>query len=92
VERGRDHRQGRSGDRAGRAASLIVGRSARSGKADVYLDGKKVSTIVTRSGRTMYRQAIWSRTLTAGKHTVAIVVRATGGRPGVTVDGLSYLR
>jgi hypothetical protein len=76
----------------GRAASLIVGRSTKAGKADVYLDGKKVSTIDTKAGKTLYRQAVWSRNVTAGKHTVAVVVLATSGRPGVTVDGLSTIK
>jgi hypothetical protein len=76
----------------GRAASLIVGRSTKSGKADVYLDGKKVSTIDTKASKTLYRQAIWSKNTSVGKHTVTVVVRATSGRPGVTVDGLSFIK
>jgi hypothetical protein len=76
----------------GRAASLIVGRSTKAGKASVYVDGKKVATIDTKASKTLYRQAIWSRTLTAGKHTVQVVVLGTSGRPAVTVDGLSYIK
>ncbi|MFI5493675.1 N-acetylmuramoyl-L-alanine amidase [Actinoplanes sp. NPDC051859] len=76
----------------GRAVSLIAARTARSGKVDVYVDGKKVATVDTRAAKTTNRQAIWTRNLAAGKHTVTVVVRATGGRPAVTLDGLSYLR
>ncbi|MEV6601726.1 N-acetylmuramoyl-L-alanine amidase [Actinoplanes sp. NPDC051346] len=76
----------------GRAASLIAARSARSGKFDVYVDGKKVATVDTRAKKTTNRQAVWTRNLTSGRHTVTVVVRATSGRPSVTLDGLSYLR
>ncbi|MEU7904656.1 N-acetylmuramoyl-L-alanine amidase [Actinoplanes sp. NPDC049118] len=76
----------------GRSAALIVGRFKTSGKATVYLDGKKVSTIDTRAGKTTYRQAVWTRSPAYGRHTVTIVVLATSGRPGVTVDGLAYVK
>jgi hypothetical protein len=75
----------------GRSAALLFSRGARTGKAYVYLDGKKVSTIDTRAGKNSYRQAVWVRSLTAKKHTVAIVVAGTGGRPAVVSDGLAYL-
>jgi hypothetical protein len=48
--------------------------------------------VAARIVKTLYRQAIWSKNLAAGKHTVAVVVLATSGRPGVTVDGLSYVK
>ncbi|AGZ43404.1 putative N-acetylmuramoyl-L-alanine amidase [Actinoplanes friuliensis DSM 7358] len=76
----------------GRSAALVVGRFKTSGKATVYLDGKKVSTIDTKASKTTYRQAIWTRSPAYGKHTVTIVVLATKGRPGVTVDGLAYIK
>ena len=76
----------------GRSAALIVSRTKKSGKLDVYVDGKKVSTIDTKSSKTAYRQAIWTRSMAAGKHTVTVLVRATSGRPGVTVDGLAYIQ
>ncbi|MFI7370000.1 N-acetylmuramoyl-L-alanine amidase, partial [Actinoplanes sp. NPDC049668] len=76
----------------GRSAALIVGRFKNSGKATVYLDGKKVSTIDTKAGKTTYRQAVWAKSAAYGKHTVSIVVLATSGRPGVTVDGLAYVK
>jgi hypothetical protein len=69
-----------------------VGRFTKSGKADIYLDGKKVATVDTKAGKSAYRQAIWTRSPAYGKHTVTVVVLATKGRPGVTVDGLGYLR
>ncbi|OJF14942.1 N-acetylmuramoyl-L-alanine amidase [Couchioplanes caeruleus] len=76
----------------GRAVSLIAARSIRSGQVDVYVDGKKVATVDTRAKTTATRQAVWTRNLASGRHTVTVVVRATSGRPSVTLDGLSYLR
>ncbi|GGQ68064.1 hypothetical protein GCM10010166_42590 [Couchioplanes caeruleus subsp. azureus] len=76
----------------GRAASLIASRSAGSGQVDVYVDGRKVATVDTRARKTAYRQAVWTRNLSSGRHTVTVVVRATTGRPSVTLDGLAYLR
>jgi len=76
----------------GRAASLIFDRGTATGKVDIYLDGKKVSTLDTRAGSTGYRQAMWSKSFATGKHTVSIVVLATSGRPTVISEGLAYLK
>ena len=76
----------------GRAASLIFDRRTTTGKVDIYLDGKRVTTLDTKSGSTLYRQAMWSKSFTTGKHTVSIVVLATSGRPTVVSDGLAYLK
>jgi hypothetical protein len=75
----------------GRSAALLFARGPATGKADVYLDGKKVATIDTRATKNAYRQAVWVRSLTAKKHTVTIVVAATKGRPTVVSDGLAYI-
>ncbi|BFU44306.1 N-acetylmuramoyl-L-alanine amidase [Krasilnikovia sp. MM14-A1004] len=76
----------------GSSAALLFARTAKSGKVDVYLDGRKVGTLDLRAGKNSYRQALWTRAFAKGRHTVAIVVRGTGGRPTVTSDGLAYLR
>ncbi|RZU48441.1 uncharacterized protein with LGFP repeats [Krasilnikovia cinnamomea] len=76
----------------GSSAALLFARSTKSGKVDVYLDGRKVGTLDLKAGKNSYRQALWTRTFAKGRHTVAIVVRGTGGRPTVTSDGLVYLR
>nr|WP_296070037.1 N-acetylmuramoyl-L-alanine amidase [uncultured Actinoplanes sp.] len=75
----------------GRSAALMFSRGAATGKADILVDGRKVATVDTRATRTAYRQAIWVRTMSAGKHTVAVVVAGTSGRPTVVSDGLAYL-
>ncbi|WP_405731330.1 N-acetylmuramoyl-L-alanine amidase [Streptomyces sp. NBC_00028] len=77
----------------GRSAAWVVSRASTSGRAYVYVDGKKVATVDLRSTTTSYRNAIWAKTWSSGgKHTVKIVVAATSGRPTVTTDGLVYLK
>jgi hypothetical protein len=75
----------------GRSAALLFSRGTKTGKAYVYLDGKKVATIDTKSSKTSYRQALFVRSLTAKKHTLAVVVVGTSGRPTVVSDGLAYI-
>jgi hypothetical protein len=75
----------------GRSAALLFSRGSKTGKAYVYLDGKKVATIDTKSTRTLYRQALYVKSLTAKKHTIAVVVVGTSGRPTVVSDGLAYI-
>ncbi|GAA2882652.1 hypothetical protein Acy02nite_04920 [Actinoplanes cyaneus] len=75
----------------GRSASLIFSRARTTGKADIFLDGKKVATVDTKSTGSKYRQALWSKSFKAGKHTVVVVVAGTSGRPTVVADGLAYV-
>ncbi|WP_433790219.1 N-acetylmuramoyl-L-alanine amidase [Actinoplanes sp. CA-252034] len=76
----------------GRSAALLFSRGSKTGKAYVYLDGRKVATIDTRSGATRYRQALWVSSTSVKKHTVMIVVAGTAGRTTVVSDGLAYIR
>jgi hypothetical protein len=75
----------------GRSAALLFSRGTRTGQAYVYVDGKKVATIDTKAGKTLYRQAVYVKALTAKKHTIAVVVAGTSGRPTVVSDGLAYI-
>ncbi|MFJ7057357.1 N-acetylmuramoyl-L-alanine amidase [Streptomyces griseobrunneus] len=77
----------------GRSAAWVVSRAATSGQAYVYVDGTKVATVDLKSSATKYRDAIWTKSWSAGaKHTVKIVVVGTKGRPALTTDGLVYLK
>ncbi|MFE4826789.1 N-acetylmuramoyl-L-alanine amidase [Streptomyces sp. NPDC056672] len=77
----------------GRSAAWVVSRAATSGQAYVYVDGVKAATVDLKSSTTKYRDAIWTKTWSAGaKHTIKIVVVGTTGRPAVTTDGLVYLK
>ena len=73
----------------GRSAALAVGRGAQSGSVRIWVDGQDQGVVNLRSLRTLYRQAIWSRSWTASEtHTV----RAEVASPGVVLDGLVYLK
>lgn len=77
----------------GRSVAWVVSRAATSGQAYVYVDGTKVATVDLKSPTAMYRNAVWTKTWSSSaKHTVKVVVAATGGRPTVTTDGLVYLK
>ncbi|WP_228447614.1 N-acetylmuramoyl-L-alanine amidase [Streptomyces paludis] len=77
----------------GRSVSWVVSRAATSGQADIYLDGKKVSTVDLKSATTKYRDAIFTQTWSASAaHTLKIVVVGTKDRPAVTTDALVYLK
>lgn len=72
----------------GRTAALTFMKTPKSGKVAIYVDGKKVSTLDLKSAKNAYRQAVWTRNLTSGKHKIMIEVLGTKGRPTVISDGL----
>jgi hypothetical protein len=77
----------------GRSAALGVSRTTTSGRATIYVDGQRATTVDLRSTSTLHRQAIWAKNWGAtGQHTVRVVVVGTTGRPGVIMDGLVVLR
>ena len=77
----------------GRSASLVVSRTAISGRATVYFDGRAAGTLDLRATSTRNRQVIWAKNWgVSGKHTVRVVIMGTPGRPGVVLDGLTVLR
>ncbi|MEV5011435.1 hypothetical protein [Streptomyces sp. NPDC055692] len=70
----------------------IASRAASSGQVKVYLDGTYQATVDLKSATTLYRQAMWTKTLTSSaQHTLKIVVVGTSGRPTVTTDGIAVL-
>ncbi|GAA1621180.1 N-acetylmuramoyl-L-alanine amidase [Actinoplanes couchii] len=72
----------------GRSASLLFSRAAASGTVVIYVDGKKITTVNLKSAKALNRQAVWTRDLTYGKHTVAIVAQ---GKPVVS-DGMAFIK
>ncbi|WP_229072632.1 N-acetylmuramoyl-L-alanine amidase [Actinoplanes sp. DH11] len=75
---------------SGRTAALLFSKTAKSGKVAIWVDGKKVSTVDLRSSKNAYRQAVWTRNLSNGKHKIMIEVLGTSGRPTVISDGLVF--
>ncbi|WP_330460580.1 N-acetylmuramoyl-L-alanine amidase [Streptomyces sp. NBC_00820] len=77
----------------GRSVAWAVSRASTSGQAYVYVDGTKTATVDLKSSTTKYRDALWTKTWSAGAaHTIKIVVVGTSGRPTVTTDGLVYIK
>jgi hypothetical protein len=76
----------------GRGAAWVATRSATSGQARVYLDGKLVSTLDLYAAAMTNRQAVWAWNGTSAAHTVQVVVVGTRTRPTVVTDGLVVLR
>ncbi|GLY05662.1 N-acetylmuramoyl-L-alanine amidase [Actinoplanes sp. NBRC 101535] len=77
----------------GRAAALVVGRTATSGRVRISVDGRYQGVLDLRSDTAKYRQVVWSRLWRdSGTHTVTVEAEGTTGRGSVMLDGLSYLR
>ncbi|MEV7630473.1 N-acetylmuramoyl-L-alanine amidase [Actinoplanes sp. NPDC089786] len=73
----------------GTAAGVVVNKTTATGTFDVYVDGKKKAGVNTKGKSTLYRQMVWSSTLSNGKHTVQLVKTNTAG---VFIDDLVYLK
>ncbi len=72
----------------GTSVAWVAHRSSTSGRAVVYVDGAKVTTLDLGATSASYSQVVWNRSWpTSGTHTVRVVVEGTAGRPGVTSDG-----
>ncbi len=63
------------------------------GKADVYVDGVKVTTVDLNRTSVHYRRVAFTRSwLTSGSHTIKVVVLGTSGHPRVDLDALLVLK
>lgn len=77
----------------GSSVTWIATKSATSGKASVYIDGKLARTVDLYSATTKYKQAVFAQNFASvGTHTIKVVVQGTSGRPGVMSDGFAVLR
>jgi subtilisin family serine protease len=71
----------------GRAVAVVVTRGSTKGRADIYIDGTRVTTVDTYRSSTAYQSVIFARNWTTpGAHSVSVVVLGTSGRPRVEVD------
>ncbi len=76
----------------GREVAWIAMRGAQRGEADIYLDGALVKTIDLFKSTTGRRRVVFSaRWPTDGEHTLAIVNRATPGRPTIDLDAIAVI-
>ena len=76
----------------GRSLSLVATTAPTRGKADVYLDGKLVTTLDLYSATADFRRLVFSHGwASSGSHTVEVRVKGTSGRPRVDVDAFVIL-
>jgi len=78
----------------GRNVAWVAPKSKARGKAEVYLDGRKVATVDLYSATTLSRRVIYSANglNPSVNHTLQIRVLGTSGRPRVDVDAFAVLR
>ena len=63
------------------------------GSANVYVDGRFISTVNLYSLSTSARRIVFARTWsTSGPHTIKVIVRGTAGHPRVDLDAFIVLR
>jgi hypothetical protein len=69
------------------AVAVIGPRSPGRGKADVYVDGRYVTTIDAHAPRVVHRQVLFSRVWReTGEHSVTLKVVGTPGHPRISID------
>ena len=78
----------------GRSVAWVAPKSSTRGKANVYLDGVKVTTVDLYSSSTLSRQVVFSKDGLdpAVNHTLEVVAMGTSGRQRVDVDAFVALR
>jgi hypothetical protein len=75
----------------GRGIGWVSTMSPYRGQARVYVDGVFIRTVDLKADASRYRQVVFARELTSGKHSLRIVVVGTPGRAQVDVDGFVIL-
>ena len=72
----------------GRAAALVASGGPTNGSFTVYLDGATTGTTVsTYAAAASYQQIVWQVSwVTAGAHSIKVVVAGTAGHPAVALD------
>ncbi len=77
---------------SGTDVAWVGQRGPRRGRAKVYLDGQLLTKVDLYASSLSERRIVFSATgLTAGPHTLKIVVGGTRGRPRVDIDGFVVL-
>ncbi|MBI5231071.1 MAG: fibronectin type III domain-containing protein, partial [Coriobacteriales bacterium] len=79
----------------GQKVAVICGKSPKSGRFAVYLDGspRPARIVDTRSPTSRARQVVYNGTFKRyGNHRITVKVLATPGRPRVDVDAIAVVR
>ncbi len=67
---------------------LVMAQGPKRGKAAVYLDGKKLTTVNTYAKANVNRTVVFSKWLDAGRHTLKLVNLATRGHSRIDLDAV----
>ena len=79
-------------DFSGRSVSWIASRGPTRGRANVYVDGRRVATVDLYAAKVRHRQVVFRRSWpNPGAHRVEIEVLGTAGRPRVDVDAIVFI-
>ena len=79
---------------SGRSVAWVAPKSSTRGKAEVYLDGRKVATVDLFSATAQVRSVVYAANALdpSVTHTLQIKALGTAGRPRVDVDAFVVLR
>lgn len=72
----------------GSYVGLVMAKGPGRGKARISLDGAPLTTVDTYAPSNVNRVVVFSKWLTAGRHTLTVVDRATAGRPRIDLDAV----
>ncbi|HYO43852.1 MAG TPA: S8 family serine peptidase [Candidatus Limnocylindrales bacterium] len=71
----------------GRAIALVAPKSAKRGKASIYIDGAYVGTVDLYRSSPLFRVLVYTKSWTnPGQHSLKVVVQSTKNRPRFEVD------
>jgi hypothetical protein len=68
--------------------ALVMAKGPGRGRADVYVDGTKVTTINSNASANANRVIVWDKWMAAGTHTVRVVNLATAGHARIDIDAV----
>ena len=73
----------------GHSIALVAPKSPYRGRARLYIDGRYLGTLNLKSGTTMSRQVVFSRSLVGGgTHTIMLVPTGSGAYPLFQLDAI----
>lgn len=73
------------------AIAVVMAKGPDRGKAAVFIDGVKVTTVDTYSPTAVNTTVVWRQTVSNAYHTVRIVNLATAGHPRIDIDAFVAL-
>jgi len=77
----------------GSEVAWVSSKLSDRGRAEVWIDGVKVTTVDLFSSSAQYREVVFNKSwATSGTHMLEVRVSGTAGRPRVDVDAFTVIR